>query len=341
VGLADVVEIAAGVDTFKLEKFIGRRFSAWGGAINIIFPARQLTKQRYYHTVLFLAAELRDWEDAGKSIDSEILAAVTHRTNLPYSWQHISPDVVNQAILRRHLGKVIQRAKQNADTSEYVALLEEADKELKTKDDDIFELHINLEEKSDEIRKLQSDIDGLKHALHGRRQSSSAPSEEDLDIIKPLRESVTLALSSEPNLTLEQSLNLISILFPDRVVVLESAWVSAQESDSGGFRRKTKAFELLWKFVTGYWEALDKGVGDQHAKQLFGHDGFAQNEGQALSNAGKRRRTFIYRNQEFSMEKHLKIGVKDSLSDTLRVHFEWVATEQKLLVGHCGKHLDF
>ena len=41
------------------------------------------------------------------------------------------------------------------------------------------------------------------------------------------------------------------------------------------------------------------------------------------------------------MEKHLKYGVKDSLAETLRVHFEWLADEKKLVIGHCGKHLNF
>ena len=35
-------------------------------------------------------------------------------------------------------------------------------------------------------------------------------------------------------------------------------------------------------------------------------------------------RTFTYGEQEVVMLKHLKIGIKDSLSATLRVHFEWM-----------------
>lgn len=41
------------------------------------------------------------------------------------------------------------------------------------------------------------------------------------------------------------------------------------------------------------------------------------------------------------MEKHLKHGVKGSLAEILRVHFEWIASEKKIVIGHCGKHLDF
>jgi hypothetical protein len=38
---------------------------------------------------------------------------------------------------------------------------------------------------------------------------------------------------------------------------------------------------------------------------------------------------------------HLRIGTKDSIADTLRVHFRWFADEQKIVIGHCGKHLNF
>ncbi|WP_282454615.1 hypothetical protein [Burkholderia gladioli] len=41
------------------------------------------------------------------------------------------------------------------------------------------------------------------------------------------------------------------------------------------------------------------------------------------------------------MEKHLKIGIKDSVAETLRVHFEWVGADNVVVIGHCGKHLDF
>jgi hypothetical protein len=41
------------------------------------------------------------------------------------------------------------------------------------------------------------------------------------------------------------------------------------------------------------------------------------------------------------MEKHLKIGTADNAADTLRIHFDWVAEEARIVVGYCGKHLDF
>jgi hypothetical protein len=247
-------------------------------------------------------------------------------------------EVVSQAILRGQLARSIHRAKQSDDSAEYVALLEEADKELEAKDAQVVGLRLDLEERDGDLRKLQAELQALKHALSGR-QSSSGADEDELSALMPLREAVAAVLAHEPSL--EQSLKLINTLYTDRVAVLDSAQDSAHESDTHGFRHGKKAFDLLWKLANGYWQALADGKGDQHAKTVFGHNAYAQNESQALSNDGKRRRTFTYRGRDFLMEKHLKIGVKDSAAETLRIHFEWLSGDRRLVVGYCGKHLDF
>jgi hypothetical protein len=74
---------------------------------------------------------------------------------------------------------------------------------------------------------------------------------------------------------------------------------------------------------------------------IFGKNGFAAREAETLSKDGRKRRTFQYDGREIFMEKHLKHGVKDSLSETLRVHFEWLPDKERILIGHCGKHLNF
>lgn len=338
VGIAEVVEVAVDVDTFKVEENLGRRYGAWGGAINIIFQARRGDRGTFCETVLFRPSDLADLIDDGKTIESEILAAVTHRTNLPYSWRHISLEVVSQAIFRDQLARSIQRAKQSDDSAEYVSLLEEADKELRAKDEQVAGLRLDIEERDGQINKLQAAIEGLKHALSGRESSADA-GDGELSVLTPLRQAVTAVLIEDPSL--EQSLKLINMLFSDRVTFLDSAQDSAHESDADGFRYGKKSLDLLWKLANGYWQALADGKGDQHAKAIFGSNAYAQNEGQALSKDGRRRRTFTYRDRDFLMEKHLKVGVKDSAAETLRIHFEWLAEEKRLVVGHCGKHLDF
>jgi hypothetical protein len=132
---------------------------------------------------------------------------------------------------------------------------------------------------------------------------------------------------------------IISTLFPDRVTVLENAWESAKHSEE--FRDRKKAFELLWKLATAYWEAIVGGQGDAQARRIFGASYSARESETVESN--KRAchlRTFEFLGQPIEMMKHLKIGVKDSIAETLRIHFEWDHGSRRLIIGHCGPHLD-
>lgn len=339
VGLADVVEVPGGADTFAVEKVVGRRHMAFGGAINIIFPPRRDDRGVSCYTVLLRLQELQAIQHDGRSIESEVLAAITHRTNLPNSWRHTSMEKVAQAVLRGQLANALQRSKASADGAEYAALLEDAIDQLSIKDQEVAELRQRFEDGEEQLSRLQAEIAGLKHALGGRQAADEEMSDEASALLVPLRDAVAGALKGE--LSLEQGLDLVGTLYGERVVVLESAAQAARESDRKGFRFGAKGFELLQKLVVEYWETLAAGQGDQQAKAIFGAKAYAAAESSALSGDGRRRRTFVFRGRPMVMEKHLKQGVKDSSAETLRIHFEWIAEDKKIVIGHCGKHLDF
>lgn len=340
-GLADVIAIPTQENTFAIEKIVGRRFIAFGGAINIVFPGRQLTNKKAYDTVRLDPENISDILADGRTLESEILATITYRTNLPQSWQHISPEKVSNAALHARLTRTIQESKSGEDSQqlkEYIELLEEADRELKAKDEEISRIQSDYQAKDDEARNLAATVESLKHALSGA-QSNENELDGLSDIITPLRENIAAIQNGSPRL--QQVVDLIATLYSDRVVFLKSAKSSAKESDKAGFQKGKRAFDLLTKLSTDYWQSLARGENEQHAKSAFGQKSYASNEGNALSIDGRKRRTFSYHGQDILMEKHIKDGVKDSVADTLRIHFEWIAEDKKIVIGHCGKHLDF
>lgn len=140
--------------------------------------------------------------------------------------------------------------------------------------------------------------------------------------------------------SLSNALHVLETLYPDRVVVLQSAWNSAKESAS--FRKPDKAWELMLRLAEKYWEAVQKG-GDAAARKVFSDATFAPRESETVegNKAAKARRTFDYNGAPVTMWKHLKIGVKDSVAETWRLHFEFDAKAKRIVIGHCGKHLDF
>lgn len=336
VGIADVVEVTASVNTFELEKILGKRYGAWGGAVNVLYRSKTGRNGIYCENSLYRSDRLNDLAEAGINLESEILAVVTHQTNVPTSWRHISLNVVDQANLHRSLASAVEKAKQSAEGAEYADLLEDAMNQMTAKDNSISDLQAELQEREERVSELEANVQSLKHSLTGMRQSSVAADDEALAVIQPLRDAVSSLVEGNPNPA--QSLSIIQTLFPDRIVVLESAVSSARDSES--FRNGGKAFTLLWKLANDYWTALSEGGGDAEGRKVFGQNGFAQNEGSALTNEGKKRRTFEYKGQDILMEKHLKIGIKDSVAETFRIHFAWVAADNAVIIGHCGKHLD-
>jgi len=39
------------------------------------------------------------------------------------------------------------------------------------------------------------------------------------------------------------------------------------------------------------------------------------------------------------MLKHLKIGVADDQTKTIRTHFHWDGERERIVIGYCGTHL--
>lgn len=337
-GIAHVVDVAP---EFLAE---GKPLVAQGktltqaGGVCIAFTPRKA--DGHWPVQRYTQATLENLLEANRSTADEILSEIAHRTNLPNSWRHISPERVQHARVQRHLSLAINKAKSaGGDVSEYVQLLEMADTEIQDKnrkiadlEEDIGELEEDVEELKGQLYQARMEADGLRQA---RENAASAKIGRSGDNATAIAAIVSLVDREPP---LEDCLTILAALYPDRLVVLESAMNSAAKS--GRFRRGRQAFHLLHTLVRDYWEGLAGGGSDTSLKGLFGN-GYSAKEAETLSTAGRQRRTFVYKGQLVLMERHLKIGVKDSLSETFRAHFEWFADEQKIVIGHCGGHLDF
>lgn len=338
-GLAHVVLIPEEEDTFKLEEVVGRRYMSFSGGVRIIFPSRNSSTGSFIETALLRADDYPESGRDAATLSSEVLALITHRSNVPLQRAHISNEAVRFEVLRGKLGNAAAQARTDTSSAEmkvFAELLEAADEDLASKEREVAELVIKLEGCEADLWKSESKISSLKHQIEGRQAA------EDDDGELP-----TIFLSiREANLNIKNGsaalfevLSLIGALYADRIVVLQSAYSSASESDKASFKHSGKAYELLETLVTSYWKVMADGQGDQQAKSVFGNS-FTANEA-SLSKEGRKRRTFEYRGQNIFMDRHLKYGVKDSIAETLRIHFDWSPSEKKLIVGHCGKHLDF
>jgi hypothetical protein len=334
-GLADIILIKSEADISELQKRVPSIYIPNSGFTKIIYQKR-LSDQGYFHVKThYTSPEEQAIDDVDQAM--EILADVTHRSNVARSFRHISPELVADSVLRSRIFKTLNHSQSSQDPleiSEYVELLGEADKELQSNSDTINTLKFELEDRGNDLHRAQAEIEGL---MAFRTKVIQGNESTSLDAITTIRAS--LEAIGRGSIKLLDALNLVGALYPDRIVILDSAIASAKESDRAMFEFGTYAYELLSRLAGDYWQTLNDGGSDQQAKEVFGQNIYTAKEGR-LSATGKNLRTFSYRGKGIFMEKHLRSGTKDSAATTLRIHFEWIADEGKILIGHCGKHLN-
>lgn len=349
-GIADVYQIETWADTRQIEDILTTRYACWDGAINIIFPRKISKDQGASYSRRLLARQVEQFYDEyNHNPAREILSIICHRVNLLNKGQHISPQKVKTQSLRRKIEQG-QSTSSGAGTNEnmeafykeYSESLQSEIEAIKTEksqlEEEINALEEELETKIILISNLKRQLSEYKASLH--HHNAQISDNKMPDAYHNALLNVINSRINGTNTSLEAGLLLLEFTFPDRVLILESAKVSANESKD--FSRGSKAFDLLWRLATDYWDMLDEGKGDTEAKGVFGDTIFAGNESESARKNKKatKLRTYTYKGQEIKAFKHLRIGVKDSTVDTLRIYFHWDSDDKKIVIAHCGKHLD-
>lgn len=339
IGLGQVIEVSPDFNSYEMAEAIGQQRSAWSGAVNVLYAP---LPTGFVRNRLFLSEEIVGWGATQHERISQLLAWVTNNTNIPRLREHVRPEGVMQLALRRrmqaarakseHMNAAQLRAeldgaaKQAAEQAKYFDELVDENSQLETR---IAEFKDDLEEAKDALGKKDFTIQSLKEQLAraggGRAEAVSAAALLDM------------ALRSNPPLPLE-CLDLIESVYGEHCIVLPSARSSAEQMDR--FINGRELLGLLKRLVTEYRSKLMSG-GDNQARTVFGKNEYAAKESETVmaNKAMRRKRTFSYDGGEVEMFRHLKIGVDDDVTRTIRVHFHWDAGKGKIVIGYCGEHL--
>lgn len=338
IGLAQVVEVSRDSNSYDMADVLGQQRSAWGGAINVLqTPSRTgFVRARY-----FLADVIEGWGNAHDRY-AQILAWVTSNTNMLHLRQHVRPEGVMQLALRRKM-QTARAQSERMDAAELRQALEEASQQAVEQakffdelvdensrlETSVSELKDELEDALDEIGRKEFNIQALKDQL--ARAGGGRTGAIDVATL------LDLACRTDCPTPLE-CVNLIESLYGDRCVVLESAKGSAREMNRFVYGRQL--LDMLKRLVTEYRDKLSEG-GDNAARQVFGKNEYSAKESETVmsNKAMRRERTFDYDGEEVEMFRHLKIGVADDETKTIRVHFHWDAERKKIVIGYCGGHL--
>jgi len=334
-GLAEVVVIPPGVDTFRLQDVLTEQYSAYGGAITFIWRRTRFGGRDVVPSTKLIPERLLELQARTTSLESEILAKVCHRTNATFALEALTLDDVRRAGSQALLDRALAHGGANA--AELKSLYESVDVEQR---EQIKALELDLARKHEECDQVRDDLEEGRRANDALKQhlDAAGTARPSAQPTPPDRSLLLACMTDEP--TLERCLDVIEMLFADRVVILSSARSSAREAAE--FKHSRRALLLLWKLCDQYWTMLCSGKGNNEAKDVLG-SAFAANESESARNnkQAKALRTFPYEGQSVEMMQHLKIGVKpDSLAETWRAHFHWDAKRRRIVIGHCGRHLD-
>ncbi|MDH0835752.1 hypothetical protein N5D01_11300 [Acinetobacter johnsonii] len=141
-GLAQVYVLDKSINSWELEAQLTKSYSAWDGAINIIYPSYN---KDYCYNKLLSRSYLQNLADQEVHVIREILSHITHITNGSKKKSHFSPTDVRAKRQKDKMLVIRDKFQNLSNNDEYKELAEEAFKEL--------------EEQSFVIEKLQADLD--------------------------------------------------------------------------------------------------------------------------------------------------------------------------------------
>lgn len=178
------------------------------------------------------------------------------------------------------------------------------------------------------IRKLSQSYAELKREAAAGRNQIGAQQRNAEAASKGNTADLMRSLILGESMTATDSLKLIEAMFPDRVLILESAWKSAAAIDSN-FLQGRELTKTLFLLATDYLDAYLE-AGDVKARTVFGAK-YASQESDRVTKDSKlvRERTF----DGVMMQQHLKIGYAE------RLYFKVDVPSKKVIIGYCGAHL--
>jgi hypothetical protein len=335
-GLAQVVGATKEFNIYDMTEILGREYSAWAGAINIIrVPHRD--GRIFTHRILprDIPAEL----DTSHKKECLVLGLVSHNTNIPRQRNRIRPEGVRNLSAKIRLEKRLAGLPEKPDSALREELgmayeeLSQLSGDLERAQQEKESLEFALLETEEKVQDLEKQI---KQSAYISSQRNDAPA--DLAENEVVVDDLIAFAADAKGPTPEECLQILAKAYPKRLLVLPSAIESARKVNS--FSQNRRLLDMLRRLVTEYLPAYIQG-GDTAARATFTNNEFAARESETVTNSKQllAYRRFDVDGREIEMLKHLKVGVADDTKSTIRVHFDVDQESKRVVIGHCGMHL--
>jgi len=314
------------LDQLKLANIVSPQLQPWDGTIHLIDTRR--SGSPVLRVIDIESDQLEQLDDEAERIE-RVLSLVVERTIAKNTSNRISFQSVQSAAALRQLSTV--RSTINEEHRPFVELADSYKADCERLTAELIATRRDLGALEQEIVSLKAENHALK-AIGRRFEIRAADSSATFS-----PENAIDMIIQERKPTVSECLVLLKSVYPDRIVLLPSALDSAQ--DHIHFQETARFMNLLYKLGGEYYDILIE-KGDSEARKVLGN-GYAPTESDTTKGNPKavRERTFHYNGQDITMFQHLKIGIKDSSIDSIRLYFEWDADTRKIVIGHCGRHL--
>lgn len=342
-----------GITLALQQRGFSRQFATMDGAARLFFGGLGPADSPYKHR-LWTGGRIESIEgDRLERLAAEVAESVVLHA-VPQGFFRAIEDF-DLDVSRVRVQRIIEAVRDQVDETRIENLRSDRDvlqKELEQATENVLKLRERVTEVEtshfDDLAKLEAAeqaLDEQRDALRREKVKSQALSSA-WDDSKPAYsldaagvEALRAISADDAHPTPEQCLRALALLYDDRVVVLPSAIKSSQQA--ADFLHGDKLWRLLTSLATTYRDRLiTQRGGDGIAKSVFGSSFAAKESETTMSNARARQvRTFTYEDVDYVMWRHLKHGTADTTVESIRVHFEWLADREQVIIGHCGEHL--
>lgn len=319
-GLAEVYVLGDHWASYELRDELGHSLACYDGAVRIYWPGMGSPTDRIHHPY-FTTEELQGRPESDDSGELKVFRVISRGAASRASAGELS----------RRVERLFMQERRVAQDAALAELKRRADQG----DASVSELTRKLDE-------LRAERDEALRLLEDERENRER-AERQLVVIESARDDrPPAATESEPR-SVEEAVEDAERLFGDRIIITETTRRAAAESPYRNANKVLTAFEALAELATAYFATVPAGQYVGPLEPFFRARGALDYAvGESMSTMGRfgGQRTLTYNGRAVTLERHLTLG-GGSRENCLQLFWEFEPEQQKILVGHCGLHLDY
>ncbi len=323
----------------ELAHFLPYRFRSGNGTVRIYAPGLDFSHEWTAGRHRFFAG--KDIEELG---DDEVIGQIVRALTRSDAWHALQATVVSvddiEARIRERRLAALKRAGTTSpeQKNELMTLFEEEnvrlEGELKKAKEELEGESSRRKDLDDTVARLEFEIDQARTASTEARKESAAHRAAPEDV---------LSLDALP----EEAVGVATLaarLSGGRVVLSEAALASLKKSE---FSEGNEANSVVWRCLRAMdRELFELVMSDMPAIQVsetfesrtrFGLT-WTESKETKRDNRLMAKRRFVHDGKEWDMTPHVKWGT--TAPKCLRIHFAVDRDAKRVIVGHCGDHLD-